>query len=248
MRVNSLLILFLVTVCNALSKERIKVNVPTVESETNYVWRTIIDIDFFEKNGYSIGLPTGSIIEQLKSKARAKKLTDKDYANLKIFMKDSVYNKVDYRLGYKAVMQRVDLLNRMINTLYNSIYDWEFKRFDVYNINLTLYGPGGSYNPDKGEVLIYTTSKGGFKQYINPAYTIIHEIVHIGIQESLIEKHKVSHAMKERIVDNIVLLYFGDELPGYRVQNMGDTRIDKYLKSKDQINRLDKSITELLKQ
>ncbi|MCT4639718.1 MAG: hypothetical protein N4A72_18610 [Bacteroidales bacterium] len=248
MKINLLLVLFFVTVCNVLCEDRIKVNIPTVDSEADYVWRTIIDIDFFEKNRYSVGLPKGDIIEQLKEKSRKKKLTDKDYSDLKRFMKDSIYNADDYKMGYKAVADRVDMLNRMIDKLFNGKYNWNFKRFDIYNINLTLYGPGGSYNPDKGEVLIYTTTKGGFKQYLNPVYTIIHEIVHIGIQESLINRYKVPHAMKERIVDNIVMLYFGNDLPGYRIQNMGDMRIDKYLKSTGDIKKLNDNITKALKE
>jgi len=66
--------------------------------------------------------------------------------------------------------------------------------------------------------------------YDNPANTIIHEIVHMGIEKSIIQKYNLSHGLKERIVDTIVYVLFGEFLPEYKVQNMGDTKIDKFLK------------------
>ena len=46
-------------------------------------------------------------------------------------------------------------------------------------INLTLYGPGGSYNPQEGSIILMITKEGTFKQSLDPAETIVHEIVHI---------------------------------------------------------------------
>lgn len=225
----------------------IKINIPTAEDEAKYIWNTIKDINFFEKFNYQISLPKGTFIDTLKSKARKKKLSKSDYESLISFMQDSIYSKKNYNNGYKKVHEQLSLINKMIKEINELELNWKFKKFETYQVNLTLYGPGGSYNPDEGSILIYTTSNGNFKGYSNPAYTIIHEIVHIGIQESIIDKYNLPHSLKERIVDNMVSLCFGKYLSEYKVQDMGDNRIDSYLKTKGDIKNLQKYVAEILK-
>lgn len=117
----------------------------------------------------------------------------------------------------------------------------------TYRVLLTLYGPGGSYDPEIGQILLYTTPQGSFKQYKNPANTIIHEITHIGMEQSIVQAFQLSHPMKERVVDQFVQLNFGKKLPQYRIQNMGETRIDAYLKNKKSLRNLDQHLQVLLK-
>lgn len=134
----------------------------------------------------------------------------------------------------------------MIEELSKNNWDWGFKEFKTYQINLTLYGPGGSYNPDEGSILIYTNPSGNFKNYQNPANTIIHEIVHIGIESSIISKYDIPHALKERIVDKIVFLNFNEKLPHYKIQEMGDNSIDSYLQAKEDIQYLEEYVEEIM--
>ena len=70
---------------------------------------------------------------------------------------------------------------------------------NVYEIKLTKYGVGGSYNLPN-TIIVNFQGKFG----IGVSKTIIHEIVHLSIQE-LIEKYKVGHWEKERVVDLILL-------------------------------------------
>ena len=94
--------------------------------------------------------------------------------------------------------------------------------------------------------MIFTTPTGGFKNYDNPANTIIHEVIHIGIEEAIISELNVPHALKERIVDKYVMLYYSPFLPDYRIQDMGDTRIDKYLNEIGDLKELDKIVEKVL--
>ncbi len=250
MRFKAYILVFTISLisCDAKSQNGIQVNIPTAEAETEYIWRTIQDINFFEKNNYQISLPKGAYIDILKSRAKENKLSDSDYSNLKTFIKDSVYRKSDYEQGYHKIENQRSLINTMISLLSQSERNWDFKVFDTYQINLTLYGPGGSYNPDEGSILIHTTPKGKFKQYDNPANTIIHEITHIGIEKSIINKYQVPHTLKERIVDKFVFLNFHTSyLPNYRIQDMGEKRIDQYLKTKIDLNNLDSFVKKVMK-
>lgn len=227
--------------------DRIQVIIPSAKAEAEYVWRTLEDILFFEAQGYELSLPKGLLIEELKQKSRSDELTDNDYERLKQFMLDSVYDRENYQEGYQKIKDQLGLINQMVNQLNTLRFDWSFKTFDTYTVNLTLYGPGGSFNPEEGSLLLFTTPEGIFKNYKNPANTIIHEIVHIGIDESIISKYQVPHALKERIVDTFVFLNFKSFLIEYRIQDMGEYRIDPHLKQVEDFKELDKIVSRLLK-
>lgn len=232
--------------CSGNSQNRIIIHIPTAEAEAEYIWRNIQDINFFEANHYQLSLPKGQLIEELKMKARKGELQNEDYERLEVFVRDNVYQETDYVLGYEKIENQIILLNQMIEELSKNNWEWDFKEFDTYQINLTLYGPGGSYNPDEGSILIYTSPSGQFKNYENPANTIIHEIVHIGIEESIIGLYNIPHALKERIVDNIVFLSFREDLPNYKIQEMGDARIDAYLHTKEDIQYLEEHVKKIM--
>ncbi|MEM1120092.1 MAG: hypothetical protein AAGJ18_06555 [Bacteroidota bacterium] len=232
--------------CKSNESNEVQVNIPTAQSETAYIWQNLRDIAFFEQNNYQLSLPEGALIEALKQKSKAGTLSDDDYTQLEAFMIDSIYKASAYQAGFAKIEQEIDLLNKMIEQINPANFGWPFKKFDTYQVNLTLYGPGGSYNPDEGSLLIFTTPKGQFKNYENPANTIIHEIVHIGIENSIIGKYNVPHTLKERIVDTFVQLHFGQYLPHYRIQEMGENRSDKYLKKVGDFKNLDQIVEQIL--
>ncbi|MEP3211341.1 MAG: hypothetical protein ABJN95_19300 [Maribacter sp.] len=227
-------------------QNRITITIPTAESESHYIWRTIQDTDFFEEKKYQVSLPKAPLIAKLKRKSKLGELSGDDYERLEAFIRDSVYRLADYKKGFEKIESELVLINKMINQLNRSSLNWNFKEFETYNVNLTLYGPGGSYDPSEGSILIYTTIDGGFKNYVNPANTIIHEVVHIGIEESIVLANNLPHPTKERIVDTIVMLHFADFLPDYRIQNMGYTGIDEYLKTIDDLNELNTILKRVL--
>lgn len=144
----------------------------------------------------------------------------------------------------QKVQREIDLINHLINEIHDqkSNWDWEFSMFDTYSVVFTLYGTGGSYDPDEGIITLLTNNKGEFRQYSNPACTILHEITHMGMEYSLIRKYSLEHGLKERLVDTFVYLMFKEQLPEYKIQNMGDTSIDQYLKNKDDIKLLNSII------
>ena len=248
MKATSQLLLFLL-VLSACQKEipnRIKINIPTVEAETDYVWRTIQDTKFFQENNYQVSLPKGELIDSLKVKALASQLSDEDYEELKVFIHDEVYQAEAYQKGYEKIEEQVGLINQMLQTLSEENYEWGFDLREQYQINLTLYGPGGSYDPEAASILIFTTPEGKFKSYDNPANTIIHEMVHIGIEQSIINQYQVPHTLKERIVDTFVSLHFSELLPNYRIQNMGESRTDELLTTKVDLLQLDQIVEKVL--
>lgn len=225
----------------------IDIQIPSAEEETDYIWRTIIDIAFFEQHNYQLSLPNGPMIEELKVKSRAKQLTDEDYEQLKNFMLSKGYRKQDYIAGYEKIAEQEVLLNKMIRRLRRHKRDWAFKLYDSYPVVLTLYGSGGSYDPDNGRIIVFTTPDGRFKTSENAAHVVIHEVVHIGIEQSIIQALEVPHVFKERIVDQLVVAYFKKWIPDYQVQNMGENRIDPFLKSRRDAKQLKAQVAKILK-
>ena len=200
---------------------RFEAVVPTAQQETDYVWRNLQDIAFFEQNGYNVSFPVGDLIDALKEKARSGSLTDEDYTALGLFMEQHAYRAEDYERGYQHVTAVLSSLEAMVNSIEDEGYGWNFRFYDRYQIFLTLYGPGGSYNPGDGSIILLTNPRGGFRRYANPVNTLIHEVVHMGIEESIVQRLNVPHGLKERLVDLFVKAHFGDVLPDYRIQRRG---------------------------
>ena len=238
----SLSFLFYQSCSSQLAQSKyISISIPTIEQEATSIWRTINDIEFLEKQGYKINLPENDVIQSLIAKSKNGKFGNDDFTEIYNLLEANIYAKSNYKLALKKVRAQDELINKLVNQLYTSKnnWDWEFKTFEIYNIVFTLYGTGGSYDPDLGTVTLFTTLDGEFMNYDNPTNTIIHEIIHMGIEKSIVQKYKVSHGLKERIVDIVAYIMFREFLPEYRIQSMGDTKIDDYLKVRKDISELD---------
>ncbi|MCX6714169.1 MAG: hypothetical protein NTV48_03660 [Candidatus Vogelbacteria bacterium] len=81
---------------------------------------------------------------------------------------------------------------------------------EIYNINLTKYGVGGSYSYPN--TIINNISQHNKDNIVS---TIIHEIIHLTIDQ-LIRKYEIEHWQKERIVDLISLKIFPEKFKRQR--------------------------------
>lgn len=228
---------------------RIEILKPSVDQEATSIWQTINDIIFFEKQGYKIHLPQEPLIDSLIQKSKKGTFGNEDFAAIYALVESKIFDQKNYE---KAI-QKISLQTKLINNLIAEIdslkkgWDWNFNSFEIYKVRLTLYGTGGSYDPDEGIISLFTDSEGNFMNYTNPANTIIHEIVHMGMEYSIIQKYDIPHGLKESLVDTFVYILFKDELPNYKIQDMGDIRIDKYLNQADDLDSLNEIISEILK-
>jgi len=228
---------------------RIEIIQPTIEQEATSIWRTINDIEFFEKQGYNINLPKDSLIDALITKSKNGTFGNEDFPTIYSLVETKVFEQKNYEQAIQKVGNEINFLNNLINEIDDkkSSWDWEFNIFDKYKVVFTLYGTGGSYDPDEGTITLLTNKEGGFMKYKNPAYTIIHEISHMGMEYSIVQKYSLTHGLKERLVDTFVYLTFKEKLPNYKIQNMGDGNIDKYLNKKKDIESLNSIINEFVK-
>ena len=225
-----LLVVFSITGLSCKSQtleSRIEIVQPTIEQEATSIWRTINDITFFEKQGYTINLPKHSLIDSLITKSKNGTFGNEDFTAIYTLVETKVFDKKNYELAIQKVTNQTELINNLIYVIDSSKseWDWKFNMFDKYRIIFTLYGTGGSYDPVEGTITLLTNKEGGFMNYKNPANTIIHEITHMGMEYSIVRKYNIADGLKERIVDTFVYLMFKEKLPEYKIQNMGDNKI-----------------------
>ncbi|WP_235298183.1 hypothetical protein [Portibacter marinus] len=243
-----LLLFSAVNECKQSTTSRIQIIEPSIEQEATSIWRTINDITFLESQGYTIHLPDDPLIDNLINKSKEGNFGNDDYAEIYRLLEAKIYDRSKYKNAIQKVEGQLALLNRMMDKVEVKLsgWNWNFKTFDQYKIQFTLYGTGGSYDPDEGVITLWTNQQGEFMNYNNPANTIIHEITHIGMEESLVHKYDLPHGLKERTVDRFVYLLFKEDLPEYRIQEMGDARLDELLNDKEAIKHIDEILLEIL--
>ncbi len=155
----------------------------SVDFEVKRILDAISRLEWFRSNNYTVILPESLNLSD------AKKITEED-------IKDAVlkeYNEQDY-------LKQKEYLENNLNSLIEECFaeknlDTDLSLSNQYDIHLTKYGVGGSYNlPNRIIANIRRSFEFGL------ARTIIHEIIHISIQP-LVDKYNVDHWKKERIVD-----------------------------------------------
>jgi hypothetical protein len=74
-----------------------------------------------------------------------------------------------------------------------------------------------------------TRADGTFKRQ-DAGETVVHEILHIGIEEQIVKQFGLTHWEKERVVDQLCMKGdFVPIMPNYKPQLEGDVRIDPYV-------------------
>ena len=222
---------------------------PSIEQEATSIWQTINNISFFEEQGYTIRLPQDSLIDSLIRKSKKGTFGNEDFPAIYALLETKIFSQKNYEQAIRKISLQSDLIIHCIEKIdsLRKGWDWNFTYFETYKVRLTLYGTGGSYDPDEGIITLYTDADGHFIKYENPANTIIHEIIHMGMEYSMIRKYKLPHGLKERLVDTFIAILFEDELPNYKIQNMGDVRINEFISQLDDINSLNEIVAEFTK-
>lgn len=224
----------------------IRVVIPTVEEESEYIWQNICSIGFFDQHGYRVAWPEHPLIAEFLDEARDQRLNDSSYNVLTNIMRHSVYREADYLQGYDKVKAVLPLLDSALEVMHKLSAGWGYESHPDYTILLTLYGPGGSYDDSSRLITLFTTADGNFKGYNNPGNTLIHELFHIMIEKQVVQKYNLTHQQKERLVDLFIKTWFGAKLPDYRIQGFGDSRMDEWFNTREKFVDLPASMKGFL--
>ncbi|MFA6190706.1 MAG: hypothetical protein WC711_04340 [Candidatus Staskawiczbacteria bacterium] len=155
------------------------------EYEKERIKYTLGKADWFIKNGYSksIKLPAGIKINEIDVNTCTDDLFDK--------LKEE-YDSNDYEKMRNNLSEQWSVFAPKFEKFFK---ETSLKHEDVYIVQLTKYGVGGSYNLPNTVILNFQnrTETALFR-------TVVHEIIHLSIQ-SFVDEYKVDHWVKERIVD-----------------------------------------------
>lgn len=178
------------------------------EEAYQYLSNTLDQMSFFDANNYAVALPNHPDF-------RASNKT----GSLKQFVEE-VYQAEDFEPALKVLNKDRSVLQRALQWFSANKHEDNFHVPEQYTVVLTLYGPGGSYDPSIGTITLFTTPDGLFKGG-GGTHTIIHEMMHIAVEEGLVQQFGLSHWEKERLVDVLTQRELGHLLPDYQLQSQG---------------------------
>ncbi len=152
------------------------------EYEISRIKDTLEKLNWFKEKGYRLRFPEGFSVENQNFK-------DEEYIK-KCILED--YTKDNYEEQKAFANKEFDKINTALEKFFNAT---KIQPQKVYEVYLTKYGVGGSYNLPNRIIINIQTCKE-----VRLLWTIVHEIVHLSI-EDLIQKYNIDHWTKERIVD-----------------------------------------------
>lgn len=182
----------------------------TKEEEVERISQTIARKDWFERHGYKPVLPLSAI----------------DHAST-ITSVDEEYDQTPYLVGISKLQEQQQQIQICFPIFAELRKKWGFIILPSYQVLITRYGMGGSYYCDTGNIIMRVDQQGLFARE-QPYHTVIHEMVHIGI-ETFVQQCRLTQQEKERTVDLILAKRFEVECPNYRIQNIGDERVEEFI-------------------
>ncbi len=200
---------------------------------------------WFNENGYKIALPTHPKLELWYQNSQ--NLPENTREEFKEIFINQIYDEHAFDLSLAKLKKSQFAVNEGLKKLSVLAKNWDFDLKERYTIVLTLYGPRGNYDPSTATVNLLTNEKGDFrKKHVEEI--ILHEIVHIGIEESIVKRYQLTHWEKERLVDLICYHYLNQILPEYRMHPKGDKQIDDFTNEYTMIHDLPAAIASFIKQ
>lgn len=209
----------------------------SVDEGYNRIVRTIRNLEYYKNNAYKPNLPDHPIFQKFTQ-------PDADISSLyseetkQIFVNE-IYDTDSYRDMTERIENSRPTIEKALKRFLSLKEKWGFETHPSYQIVLTNFGVSGSYNSQEGIIIISTKSKGP------PSNIIIHEGIHIGIEENIVDKYDLTHWEKERVVDKICDLQFSDLLQDYWFQPKADRNVDSYITS-ETIDQLPKAIEKFI--
>lgn len=230
----------------SIEKEpNVRVGIMSREDELKRIYSTLERIRWYRENGYYLDDPTRpddivlpEYYDKIAKKILAGEMLLEDIKQEE-FEQALEYSREDYLEAATAVENEMKNQKHILSTFSKWHDTWGFKTFENYSIFLTKHGTSGNFYYDSGTAIM----RVGIKEYLRAA---IHEFVHIGIEEAIIQKYGLSHWEKERVVDLICKNALN--LAGERMQRQDDpdlARLDKFI-SIDTADNLPEAIEKYL--
>jgi len=225
---------------------KISVRPMTIDEEFSRICWYIRDANFFQEHKYNILLPTENPLF-IQFYQRREGLKPQEETTLKNEFKNiypnNSYDKEKYSFAINEVFKTSEMKESVffLQQLKNK---WGFMIPDEYLILLTKYGGGGSYDI-KNNTITYNDNQPNNSK-LNFIRVALHEAMHIGIEEKIIRHFNLNHLEKERIVDLMCKTIYAKVLSVWNIQKLGEVKLDQYIKSLEDIEKLPEVISNYL--
>lgn len=184
----------------------------TAEEEFQYILRLISRTPFYKEHGYKVVLPEIEPFLTLDDQS----LKGVDEKQLFDIFASQEYREDYYQKATHYLQERIHAIEQKISKPFDTWKQlWDFKTFPVYQILFTKYGTGGTFDEHAGSVLMRVLQDGSFPFPFSMENNTIHEEVHIGIQENIVDRFKLTHLEKEILVNRICMVQFGGTIFDY---------------------------------
>lgn len=193
----------------------------TPDEEYDRISLYLHKLQWYTDNGYKLYLPSHPKFNALAQPGADLSLLDSE--DMRMLFAEELYEPSAYAEGLQSVEADLRVLEQAFSVFQTLHSLWGFRLMPRYEIVLTRYGTLCSYDKLNGRIIISTM------QRLSTLRIVIHECVHIGIEEDIIQRFRLSHWEKERIVDLICQLLFRHLLPDYTIDERGDSRVDPYV-------------------
>jgi hypothetical protein len=220
------------------------VSIPTAEEEANTLLNQI------SRRNNSVRYPNTQLINDARNKVNGGgTLTSAEETALKRHFINDVYNPQDYQASYGTV-------NGVLATAKNqgSVFEyykkaWGFFIPEKYTITISLYQTNGMYRPYTGEIILPITKENNHWGNTRPPAlsSILHESIHIGIEEIIIQRYQVPSVMKEYIVDQFMEHHFKNICPNYWKGTQETPPISKIFQADDVFDNLPTRVRDFMK-
>ena len=220
------------------NSDHFSVRISTPQQEAEYVCQLIEGIGYYRSRGYTPELPDHPLVDAGVQEAAEGRFDPSLCATLYPLFEEELYEARLYTGPYRRAIRALPELDQAHDVFLHYDETWGFRTFDAYEILLTLYGPGGTFDAQEGRIWLAITDAGSFKMGNEPGMVILHEAVHVGIDEPIVRRFGLSQRVTERIVDRFIVDHFSALMPDYVSQGLGDPSIDPYLDQADSWERL----------
>ncbi|MFC1845721.1 hypothetical protein ACFLX2_01185 [Candidatus Dependentiae bacterium] len=210
---------------------QVEYRVETAEESFNSVMLIIKSLPWFQQHGYHVVLPAHEEFKKIYENPK----TDIDEDKLKRIFLSEIYDKSKVLKGALHIVQHTEhTVKRALKKFSVLQKKWGFVLLPKYEIVLSPFGIAGFYEwwTEKARIVLLAHPNKTL-DVRDVAASILHEMVHVGTDKIIVEKYKLSHWQKERLVDLVCMLYLKDVMPYYHPDDLrekkGDRRVDAFV-------------------
>ena len=190
----------------------IQIPIPTLEQAYSLFLQNISWIDWYEGNSrpyflkslQQMGKPL--INQMIDERGLLKTNKNKYIEKFQQPFEKELYHPERYKRIIDEILSYSNIFNKIHEKFKLMNHSWGFYIFPEYTIDLNMYVGNGIYNANNGHILIGIKG-GGVQVNLATIKLIMHEMIHLGIENILIRdksgKLLLKQEEKERIVDNL---------------------------------------------